>query len=102
VEADAAVDGAARSASRRPVERTAITVPTDLLMRAKDAVAVLSGWPHQYTMARSVEEAFAAHLDRLKVDHNGNREFPVTNRDIRTCRPPGNLNQARADAASTR
>lgn len=74
---------------RRQVERTAVTVPTDLLMRVKDAVAVLNGWPHQYTMARFVEEAFSAQLERMKVDHNGGREFPVTNRKIRTGRPPG-------------
>jgi len=74
---------------RRAVERTAVTVPTDLLMQVKDAVAVLNGWPHQYTMARFVEEAFAAQLERLKVDHNGGREFPETNRKIRTGRPPG-------------
>src|SRR5579859_1583444 len=74
---------------RRQVERTAVTVPTDLLMRVKDAVAVLNGWPHQYTMARFVEEAFTAHLERLKVDLNGGREFPETNRKIRTGRPPG-------------
>ncbi len=73
----------------RSVERTAVTVPTDLLMRVKDAVAVLNGWPHQYTMARFVEEAFTAHLERLKVDLNGGREFPETNRKIRTGRPPG-------------
>ena len=73
----------------RRLERTAVTVPTDLLMRVKDAVAVLNGWPHQYTMTRFVEEAFAAQLERLKVDHNGGREFPVTNRRIRTGRPPG-------------
>lgn len=74
---------------RRQVERTAVTVPGDLLMRVKDAVAVLNGWPHQYTIARFVAEAFAAHLKRLKVEHNGGREFPVTNRKIRTRRPPG-------------
>jgi hypothetical protein len=74
---------------RRQVERTAITVRTDLLMRVKDAVAVLNGWPHQYTMARFVEEAFTAQLERLKTEHNGGREFPVTNRKIRTGRPPG-------------
>ena len=38
---------------------------------------------------RPVEEAFAAHLERLKAEHNGGREFPVTNRKIRTGRPPG-------------
>ncbi len=74
---------------RREVERTAVTVPSDLLMRVKDAVAVLNGWPHQYTMARFVEEAFATQLERLKREHNGGREFPVTNRKIRTGRPPG-------------
>lgn len=74
---------------RRQVERTAVTVPSDLLLRVKDAVAVLNGWPHQYTMARFVEEAFAAQLDRLKLEHNGGREFPITNRKIRTGRPPG-------------
>jgi hypothetical protein len=66
-----------------------VTVPSDLLLRVKDAVAVLNGWPHQYTMARFVEEAFAAHLERLKNDYNGGRDFPVTNRKIRTGRPPG-------------
>lgn len=66
-----------------------MTVPSDLLLRVKDTVAVLNGWPHQYTIARFVEEAFAAHLERLKADHNGGREFPVTNRKIRTGRPPG-------------
>jgi hypothetical protein len=76
-------------AGRRAVERTAVTVPTDLLMQVKDAVAVLNGWPQQYTMARFVEEAFAAQLERLKVEHNGGRDFPVTNRKIRTRRPPG-------------
>lgn len=74
---------------RRQVERTAVTVPSDLLMRVKDAVAVLNGWPQQYTMARFVEEAFTAQLERLKGEHNGGREFPVTNRKIRTGRPPG-------------
>lgn len=54
----------------------AITVPTDPLLRVKDAVAVLNGWPHQYTMARFVEEAFTAHLDRLKVEHNGGVSSP--------------------------
>src|SRR5713226_3532860 len=73
----------------RSVERTAVTVPTDLLMRVKDAVAVLNGWPHQYTMARFVEEAFSTELERLKVDYNGGRDFPETNRKIRTGRPPG-------------
>jgi hypothetical protein len=77
------------STLRRRVERTAVTVPSDLLMRVKDAVSVLNGWPHQYTMARFVEEAFAAQLERLKVDHNGGREFPETNRKIRPGRPPG-------------
>src|SRR6266545_390606 len=74
---------------RRSVERTAVSVPTDLLMRVKDAVAVLNGWPHQYTMARFVEEAFTAHLERLIAELNGGREFPETNRKIRTGRPPG-------------
>jgi len=32
---------------------------------------VLNGWPHQYTMARFVEEAFTAQLERLKVELNG-------------------------------
>ena len=73
----------------RSVERTAVTVPTDLLMRVKDAVAVLNGWPHQYTMARFVEEAFTVQLERLKAELNGGREFPETNRKIRTGRPPG-------------
>ena len=75
--------------TRRQVERTAVTVPSELLMRVKDAVAVLNGWPHQYTMARFVEEAFTAQLERLKREHNGGREFPITNRKIRTGRPPG-------------
>jgi hypothetical protein len=66
-----------------------VTVPTELLMRVKDAVAVLNGWPQQYTMARFVEEAFSAHLERLKTAHNSGREFPITNRKIRTGRPPG-------------
>lgn len=74
---------------RRSVERTAVTVPTDLLLRVKDAVAVLNGWPHQYTMARFVEEAFTAQLEHLKAELNGGREFPETNRKIRTGRPPG-------------
>ena len=52
-------------------------------------VAVLNGWPHQYTMARFVEEAFMAQLERLKRENNGGREFPITNRKIRTGRPPG-------------
>jgi hypothetical protein len=81
--------GLVAPAGRRAVERTAVTVPTDLLMQVKDAVAVLNGWPQQYTMARFVEEAFAAQLERLKVEHNGGRDFPVTNRKIRTGRPPG-------------
>jgi hypothetical protein len=76
-------------ARRRAVERTAVTVPSALLLQVKDAVAVLNGWPHQYTMARFVEEAFSAQLERLKIDHNGGREFPETNRKIRTGRPPG-------------
>ena len=83
------VEPAAARASRRALERTAITVPSDLLMRVKDAVAVLNGWAQQYTMTRFVEVAFAAQLERLKVEHNGGREFPVTNRRIRTGRPPG-------------
>jgi len=87
--ANPAAEIAPPPAGRRAVERTAVTVPTDLLMRVKDAVAVLNGWPHQYTMARFVEEAFTAHLERLKVQHNGGREFPETNRKIRTGRPPG-------------
>jgi hypothetical protein len=58
-------------------------------MRVKDAVAVLNGWPQQYTMARFVEEAFTAQLERLKREHNGGREFRITNRKIRTGRPPG-------------
>jgi hypothetical protein len=74
---------------RGPVERTAVTVPSDLLLRVKDAVAVLNGWPHQYTMARFVEEAFTAQLERLKIECNGGQEFPETNRKIRTGRPPG-------------
>ncbi len=73
----------------RSVERSAVTVPTDLLMRVKDAVAVLNGWPHQYTMARFVEEAFTAQLEHLKAELNGGREFPETNRKVRTGRPPG-------------
>jgi hypothetical protein len=77
------------SSHRRPVERTAVTVPSDLLLQVKDAVAVLNGWPHQYTMARFVEEAFSAQLDRMKAEHNGGRDFPETNRKIRTGRPPG-------------
>jgi hypothetical protein len=80
---------AASSQPRRQVERTAVTVPSELLMKVKDAVAVLNGWPQQYTMARFVEEAFTAQLERLKREHNGGREFPVTNRKIRTGRPPG-------------
>jgi hypothetical protein len=81
--------GLVAPAGRRAVERTAVTVPTNLLMQVKDAVAVLNGWPQQYTMARFVEEAFAAQLERLKVEHNGGRDFPITNRKIRTGRPPG-------------
>jgi len=81
--------GLVAPAGRRAVERTAVTVPTNLLMQIKDAVAVLNGWPQQYTMARFVEEAFAAQLERLKVEHNGGRDFPITNRKIRTGRPPG-------------
>jgi len=77
------------SEPRRQVERTAVTVPSELLMRVKDAVAVLNGWPQQYTMARFVEEAFTAQLERLKREHNRGREFPITNRKIRTGRPPG-------------
>jgi hypothetical protein len=77
------------SPARRRVERTAVTIPSDLLMRIKDAVAVLNAWPHQYTMARFVQEAFASQLERLKVEDSGGREFPETNRKIRTGRPPG-------------
>ena len=80
---------ASGSEPRRRVERTAVTVPSELLMRVKDAVAVLNGWPQQYTMARFVEEAFTAQLERLKREHNGGAEFPITNRKIRTGRPPG-------------
>ena len=43
----------------------------------------------QYTMARFVEEAFTGQLERLKREHNGGREFLITNRKIRTGRPPG-------------
>src|SRR5260370_33446667 len=50
----------------RSVERTAVTVPADLLMRVKDAVAVLNGWPDEYTMGRVLEEALAGHDERLK------------------------------------
>ena len=82
-------DKASGSEPRRQLERTAVTVPSELLMRVKDAVAVLNGWPQQYTMARFVEEAFTAQLERLKREHNGGREFPITNRKIRTGRPPG-------------
>lgn len=80
-----AVDGQ----RRRKLERTAVTVPSELLLRVKDAVAVLNGWPQQYTMARFVEEAFTAQLERLKREHNRGSEFPITNRKIRTGRPPG-------------
>src|SRR5439155_3657395 len=79
---------AAQVTGRQPVQRTAITVPTQLLLRVKDAVAVLNGWPHQYTMARFVEEAFTAQLERRKAELNGGREFPETKK-IRTGRPPG-------------
>ncbi len=85
----AAVSVSPTPIGRRSVERTAVSVPTDLLMRVKDAVAVLNGWPHQYTMARFVEEAFTTQLERLKSELNGGREFPETNRKIRTGRPPG-------------
>jgi hypothetical protein len=61
---------ASGSEPRRLVERTAITVPSELLMRVKDAVAVLNGWPQQYTMARFVEEAFTAKTPR-KFSHKG-------------------------------
>lgn len=40
-------------------------------------------------MARFVEEAFTVQLERLKAELNGGREFPETNRKIRTGRPPG-------------
>src|SRR6202035_3691652 len=36
----------------------------------------LNGWPHQYTMARFVEGAFTAQLERLKIEYNGGQEFP--------------------------
>ena len=66
VEPAAEVALAAAGRAAVPVERTAVTVPTELLMQVKDAVAVLNGWPQQYTMARFVEEAFAAQLERTQ------------------------------------
>src|SRR5258708_16849495 len=42
---------------RRSVERTAVTVPTDLLMRVKDAVAVLECVAPQDNEVRLVAEA---------------------------------------------
>ncbi len=65
-----------------------MTVRTDLLMRVKDAVGVLNGWPHHYTIARFVEEAYTVQLERLKADDAGHKSFleqrPATN----CCRQP--------------
>lgn len=77
----------ARSVSRHI--RRAFTVEEGLLEDVTDAVVVLSGWPHQLTLAQFVDDAFRAQLERWRTKYNEGRPFPKTGARLRPGRRPG-------------
>ncbi len=60
-----------------PKARVSLRVPADLLEAARDATAFLSERESRVTLGDLAEDALRAELQRLAVEHNAGRPFPV-------------------------
>lgn len=69
--------------------RMTVKISPDLLTEAKDAVVYLSGPPLRLTLARFVESALRAELDRLRTAHVKGKRFPHHDAPLRAGRPIG-------------
>ena len=70
--------------------RATFNLPLDLVEEARDTVVALSGPPHRLTLAKLVELALRAELDRLRGERTGRRRdrpFPARTEEVRSGRP---------------
>jgi len=70
--------------------RATFNLPLDLVEEARDTVVALSGPPHRLTLAKLVELALRAELDRLRGERGGRRkdqQFPARTDEVRSGRP---------------
>lgn len=76
---------------RRKVRAT-FNLPDELLEEARDTVVALAGPPYHLTLAKLVEQALRAELDRLRSERSGrlkHRQFPARSEPVRAGRPIG-------------
>ena len=79
-----------RSYPRYSKVRATFNLPYQLMEEARDTVVALSGPPHRLTLAKLVETALRAELDRLRATRGGrlkNRQFPARTEEVRPGRP---------------
>ena len=72
--------------------RATFNLPLDLVEEARDTVVALAGPPHRLTLAKLVEQALRAELDRLRGERTGrrkNQQFPARTDEVRSGRPIG-------------
>lgn len=67
--------------------RATFHIDADLVAECRDAVIHLSGPPVRLTLARLVEDALRAEVDRLKRKHNAGAPFPVYGEKLPGGRP---------------
>ncbi len=70
--------------------RATFNLPYQLMEEARDTVVALSGPPHRLTLAKLVETALRAELDRLRAERGGrlkHRQFPARTEELRAGRP---------------
>jgi hypothetical protein len=73
-----------------PVGRTSkltVTLPTELVERARDVVWHLSGPPEHLTVTGLVERGIRAEIERLELKHHDGDPFPPRAQPVRRGRP---------------
>jgi len=76
----------------RAKARATFNLPYELIEEARDTVVALSGPPYRLTLAKLVETALRAELDRLRGERGGrlkHRQFPARAEEVRAGRPIG-------------
>jgi len=79
-------------APKRTKVRATFNLPYDLIEEARDTVVALAGPPRRLTLAKLVETALRAELDRLRAERGGrlrHRQFPARTEEVRAGRPIG-------------
>lgn len=67
--------------------RATLYLPSDLLEETRDAAVHLAGYPARLTLTKLAENALRREVRRMKDLHNGGRDFPRRNENLKGGRP---------------